>query len=124
MTNINSANGWILPNGDFVGCAPQGHTRCAEEKLGMKEAELEIIAIKVSSERKDIEWFSRNGTFSYVSFLSMRPFITEMQLSTIEDYCILFKCRPPVFYFLQHEWYEMMSWNTEDILSLLSLSDK
>lgn len=124
VTNINSENGWILPDGDFVGCAPQEHARCAEEKLGIKEVKLEMVAIKVSSGKKDIEWFSRNGTFSYVSFLTMRLFMTEMQLSTIEDYCILFKCRPPVDYFLQHDWYEMMSWSTEDILSLLSLPEK
>lgn len=119
MTNINSENGWILPDGDFVGCAHQEHIRCAEEILRIKETELEKIAIKVSSGEKDIEWFSRNGTFSSVRFLSMRTFMTDEQLSTIEKYCLRFRCRPPVDYFLQHEWYEMMDWSTEDIISLL-----
>ncbi|MCK9588152.1 MAG: hypothetical protein M0Q93_02180 [Terrimicrobiaceae bacterium] len=108
---MDSKNGWILPDGEYIECGHGGHIRCAEEKMGMKEEELEKIAVKVTV-MESIE--------DDPIFLTERKRMTQEQLRTIEKYCVHFRYRPPLEYFYQQDLDDLEKMITEDILSILA----
>lgn len=113
---MESENGWIMPDGKFIECAFNGHIRCAEDRIGIKEQELEKIAIKVQC----MPSIYRSQLKNYQPhFFTEREKMTEEQLETIEKYCIHFGCRPPLDYFFQKNLHDMLKMNTETMLMIL-----
>lgn len=116
---MNSENGWILPNGEYVECVFNGHIRCAEELLGMPEKELEKVAVKVSCLPLSYQ-IKVFGSDEYrPHFITRRDRMTKKQLATIEQYCLHFRYRPPQDFLFQKGWHDLENMVTNDILSIL-----
>jgi hypothetical protein len=97
-------NGWILPDGQFINCGYLMHIRCAEDKFGKTEEELEKTAVKVACLPASlrIERMRESGKKEYhPHFLTQRNRMTKAQLKTIERYCVKHGFRPPSDYFIQ-----------------------
>jgi len=116
---MESENGWILPDGKYVECAFNKHIHCAEVELGMKEEELEKIAVKVSCLPASIRMITGSRHEYHPNFLTERKKMTKKQLATIEQYCIKFRYRPPLDFFFQNGWHDLADLKTTDILSIL-----
>ena len=118
---MESENGWILPDGKYIECAFNKHIHCAETKLKMKEEELEKIAVKVSHRPASTHSFvlSKPG---FHHFLTKRKKMTREQLATIRQYCIKFRCHPPLDFFFQSGLHDFVDLDTEYVLSVLEES--
>lgn len=109
----SSRNGWILPSGEYIECLIRGHERYAS-KMGTSEREIEKIAVKISwiPEEDFIEFLKegiRNENPVFIFPLKSR--ITDQQLETIEEYCIVFNCFPPDDYFIEKN-FERENWQS------------
>ena len=116
-------NGWILPDGQFINCHYREHIRCAKEKFGMEEKEMEKTAVKVSClpALLRIEMIMESTKKEYhPPFITERKRMTKAQLVTIEKYCVKHGFRPPSDYFLQQDLLDMAAMRTEDILAILA----
>jgi len=120
---MESENGWILPDGRYIDCKWEGHIKCAREKFGMKEGELEKTAVKVSC----MPAMTRAQIFLCEeyrpNFLTVRERMTKAQLETIRKYCLHFRFRPPLDYLIQNNLEELYELNTEEILCILARND-
>ena len=116
---MKSENGWILPDGRYVECAFHGHIKCAEDKLGMNEAELEKIAIKVCCSPNWLEYVVVDGFDYSPEFHTEREVMTKKQLKAIEEYCLHFRFRSPLDYFFQQDLHHMTKLSTKEILAIL-----
>jgi hypothetical protein len=116
---MESENGWIMPDGKYIECHFNDHIRCAEEDLGTKEEALEKTAVKVSCLPRPLQVVIVGNREYCPHFLTARMTMTKQQLKTIEEYCVCFKYRPPIDFFLQLELREMIDLSTTNILSIL-----
>ncbi|MDD3487676.1 MAG: hypothetical protein PHF35_04885 [Candidatus Moranbacteria bacterium] len=119
---MESENGWILPNGRYIECRYNEHIECAEEELGTTEKELEKTAVKVSCMPMSVWYGIFPGQEYKPNFLTRRKKMTKAQLATIEKYCLRFRYRPPLDYFLQKDLIELAEMSTKDILFILKQS--
>ena len=83
--------GWIIPDGKFIECGHSHHATTAEYVVGMKERELEKIAVKVLYDQN----------VDKVLFKTLRRKLTDDQLKTIRKYCLDQEVMPPHKYFVQ-----------------------
>ena len=80
-----------MSDGKFVECGYRHHAMTAELVVGMKEKELEKIAVKVLYDQ-DID---------KVLFKTLRKRLTDDQLKTIRKYCLDQGVMPPHQFFVQ-----------------------
>ncbi len=83
---MESENGWILPDGRYIDCEWEGHIKCAKEKFGMRERELEKTAVKVSCMPAMTRALIFLGKEYRPNFLTTRERMTRAQLETIQKY--------------------------------------
>lgn len=120
---MKSENGWILPDGRYIDCEWEGHIKCAKEKFGMRERELEKTAVKVSCMPAMTRTLIFLGEEYRPNFLTTRERMTKAQLETIQKYCLRFRFRPPLDYFIQNNLEELDELSTEQVLCILAKND-
>lgn len=90
-----------------------------EKNSDYKERELEKTAVKVSCMPPITRALIFLGNEYRPNFLTERKRMTKAQLATIQKYCLRFRLRPPLDFFLQKNLEEIAEMSTKDILFIL-----